>query len=181
MCDPACIKFGTDYLKEKDIQNKEILEVGSYNVNGSLRQNLLEYKPKRYIGVDMVGGPDVDEICNAYDIITRYGKESFDVVLSTEMMEHVENWQLVISNFKNIIRPGGIIVITTRSIGFSKHNYPYDFWRFEPKDMNFIFQDCLIEAIERDPYAPGIFIKVKKPLNFHEVDLSNYKLYDIRQ
>jgi len=179
MCDPACISFGCKYLKPEEIRNKDILEVGSYNINGSLRTYLLENKPSKYIGVDIQAGPFVDQVCNAEDIITVFGKESFDVLVSTEMMEHVEKWKLIVSNFKNILRPNGSLIITTRSIGFAKHDHPFDFWRYEESDMRNIFSDFIIEATEKDIYAPGIFIKAKKPVNFIENNLTEYKLYNV--
>jgi len=77
------------------------------------------------------------------------------------------------------VQAGGIILITTRSVGFPYHGYPYDFWRFEISDMKNIFSDCEILALGRDPSEPGVFIKVRKPEDFNELDLSDYALYSI--
>ena len=76
-------------LKGEEIENKLILEVGSYNVNGSLRLLIESYCPLEYIGVDIEKGPGVDILCyNLYYIklmikeklknIIRYFKKFLD-------------------------------------------------------------------------------------------------------
>ena len=171
--------FGAKNLSRREIQGRKVLEVGSYNVNGSLRPILEAWKPARYTGIDIKEGSGVDIACNAESILEKFGKESFDAVISTELLEHVKDWKKVISNIKNVCKPNGIILITTRSHGASYHGYPSDFWRYELDDMENIFSDCKILVLEKDFETPGVFIKVKKPHNFIEKDLSGYKLYSI--
>src|SRR5207253_9693337 len=112
--------------------------------------------------------------------ITRiFGPETFDIVVSTEMIEHVRNWREAISSIKQVCKPGGTLVLTTRSIGYGYHGYPYDFWRYETEDLKRIFSDFEILALEKDSEAPGVFLKARKPKKFSEADLSSYKLYSI--
>jgi len=173
-----CILFGAINLKKEEIENKRVIEIGSCNVNGNLRPLLESYKPKEYIGIDVMAGPGVDIICDVKDLVKRFGEQSFDIVLSTELLEHVRDWRAAIHNIKTICRKGGIILITCRSFGFGYHGYPSDFWRYEVGDMEYIFSDCTIAKIERDPER-GVFLKALKPENFAEKDLSGYALYSI--
>lgn len=85
----------------------------------------------------------------------HFGNESFDVVISTEMLEHVLNWRLVVSNIKGVVKPGGYIYITTRSKGFGFHSWPYDYWRYELPDIENIFGDYHIVSLLRDQEFPG--------------------------
>jgi len=137
------------------------------------------WEPSEYIGVDIIDGPCVDVICNADELIEKFGSESFDIVLSIEMLEHSRNWKRSIHNIKHVSKSGGYILLTTRSYGYPCHGFPNDFWRFEYDDMKDIFSDCNIEAIESDYQAPGIFIIVKKPLEFIEKDLSDMEIYTL--
>ena len=179
MCHASCINFGIQNLTEKEIQGKRVIEVGSYNVNGSLRNIIEEMSPAEYIGVDITEGPGVDIICNADDLVKKFGENSFDIVISTEMMEHIRNWREVISNLKKLCKPNGIILITTRSYGFEYHGWPYDFWRYEVEDMKEIFSDCNIQSLEPDNLHSGVFIKAIKPINFVEKNFKDYKLHNI--
>jgi len=179
MCNVSCIVFGAKNLSKEEVKGKKVLEVGSCDVNGSLRPIIESWGCSEYVGVDIEKGPGVDIICSAEDIVKRFGKESFDIVISTELLEHVRDWRRAIANIKNVCRLDGTILITTRSYGFRYHAYPFDFWRYEVEDMEEIFSDCKILALEKDPLKPGVFIKVRKPNNFVMNDLSEYKLYSI--
>ena len=180
MCNSACIEFGVRNLAIAEVKGKKIIEVGSYDVNGSLRPIIEAWgNPDEYVGVDIIDGPGIDLICPAEEIIEKFGKESFDIVISTEMLEHVRDWRKVISNFKNICKPNGLILITTRSYGFGYHDFPYDFWRFETEDMTSIFSDCNILNLQHDKSDPGVFIKVQKPPEFVEKNLTSIKLYSV--
>ncbi len=179
MCHISCIVFGVLNLKEEDIKGKKVIEVGSYDVNGSFRKVVESLGSAEYVGIDIAEGPCVDVVCSAEDALETFGTESFDVVISTEVIEHVRDWQKVISNLKNLCKKEGIIFITTRSYGFIYHPTPNDFWRYEKKDIENIFSDCEILAIESDKEFPGVLLMARKPEDFRENDLSNYKLYNI--
>lgn len=118
MCNPTVIAFAERLLTVDMIQGRDVLEVGSLDVNGSIRPYVESFNPARYVGVDMRLGPRVDEVVDASSLVQRFGAASFDVVLTTEMLEHVRDWPTVVSNLKRVLRPGGVLLVTTRSIGF---------------------------------------------------------------
>jgi len=179
MCHESCLDFVKQVLKKEDIEGRSVLEIGSLNVNGSARHYIESLKPSKYLGVDIAAGQGVDEICSIYDIVDRYRSESFDVVISTEVMEHVKNWQKAISNMKQVVRKEGTILLTTRSAGFAYHGWPYDFWRYELSDISTIFSDFDIQFLENDSLMPGILMKAIKPKKYKELNLSDFKLYSI--
>jgi len=179
MCTENCIQFGKKAIKKEEIASRRVLEVGSYNYNGSLRGIIEQYGPREYVGADIIAGRGVDILCSAESLIEHFGEESFDFVVSTELLEHVRDWRVVIHNMKGALNKGGIILLTTRSRGFHYHAYPHDYWRFEEEDMRRIFSDFEILLIEKEEKHPGIFIKAKKGNGPREIDLSSYKLYSI--
>ncbi|HEY7937625.1 MAG TPA: class I SAM-dependent methyltransferase [Candidatus Limnocylindrales bacterium] len=169
VCGTSGIAFAERVLTAGEIEGKDVLEVGSLDFNGSIRPHVESLKPARYVGVDMMPGQRVDIVMDAAALVERFGPASFDVVLTTEMMEHVRDWPTVISNLKRVLRPGGLLLVTTRSIGFQYHGYPYDFWRYEPEDMRVIFTDLDIEVLERDPDSPGVFLLARQREHLAEV------------
>lgn len=168
-------------LKVDEIKNKRIIEFGSRTDGDSIRNVFEKWGCKKYIGIDYVAGKNVDVVCNAENILDTFQKNSFDIVLCFEMMEHIADWRKAISNIKNICKEKGIIFITTRSRGFPYHHAKNetDFWRYEKSDMEDIFSDCNVLESEYDASQPGIFVKVKKPESFVEKDISNICLYSI--
>lgn len=179
MCNTNGLAFSIRNLKRNEIEDKKVLEAGAYDVNGSVQSILKSWGPKEYVGVDITEGPGVDVVCDAGDLVEKFGNNRFDTVVSNEMLEHAREWKKVISNLKNVVKPGGVILVTTRSHGFGYHAFPYDFWRYELEDMREIFSDCEILVLEDDAQEPGVLVKVRKPEHFVEKDLSNYKLYSI--
>src|SRR5438128_488597 len=179
MCNEACLEFGRRHLLPDEITGKKVLEVGSMDVNGSLRAIVQRMAPSAYVGVDIATGPGVDVVCRVSELVARFGEAAFDTVISTEMLEHVRDWRVAVSNMKRVLKVGGTIVITTRSPGFPYHGYPYDFWRYEPDDIRTIFADMQLQALASDPLAPGVFLKARKPDPFVERDLAHVALHSV--
>ncbi|MBN1688049.1 MAG: methyltransferase domain-containing protein [Candidatus Omnitrophica bacterium] len=179
MCHPSCLEFGQTILRREDIEGKSVIEVGAYDVNGSFRPIAQAFHPSSYLGVDITQGPGVDEICRAEDLLKQYGENRFDMVICTEMLEHVLDWQLIVHNLKALLKPEGCLVVTTRSEGFAYHGYPYDFWRYDIEDARHIFSDLKIERLEKDPMEPGVFLFARKPKGFTEKQIADHKLYAV--
>lgn len=180
MCNVAVIEFFVHNIRIEEFNGKSVLEVGSKYVNGSVRPLIEKFtSPKEYIGVDIEPGKYVDIILPAEKLVKYFGEETFDVVISTELLEHVKDWRLVVNNMKRILKLGGCIYITTRSYGFSYHGYPYDYWRYEAEDMHKIFSDFEILVLEKDPLAPGVFLKARKPTDYKPNSLQDTTLYSM--
>lgn len=180
MCNVAVIEFFIENVEIEEFEGKRVLEVGSKYINGSIRPFIERFmKPKEYIGVDIEPGRFVDVILPAERLVEYFGEESFDVVISTELLEHVRDWRLVVDNMKKVLKRGGYIYITTRSRGFPYHGYPYDFWSYELEDMVKIFSDFKIVCLKRDPSMPGVFIKARKPEDWRPIKLSDIALYSM--
>ncbi len=168
MCGQSGIDFGARVLTAEMIAGRQVLEVGARDVNGSLRPHIESLGPTRYVGADIEMGPGVDDIVDAGALVSHYGLESFDLVVTTETVEHTREWRAVMSNLKRVLRPGGHLLVTTRSPGFHYHGWPYDYWRYTQDDMRAIFSDLEVIAIEDDPEAPGVFMLARRPEVFTE-------------
>lgn len=162
-----------------EVAGRRVLEVGARNVNGSVRPIIEALHPQSYLGIDIEMGDGVDEICDVMALTDRFGEDAFDLVVSTELVEHVRDWRRAFNNMKRVLRADGVIVVTTRSPGFKIHGYPFDYWRYEREDMRRIFADFTILALDDDRVAPGVFVKASKPADWRPADLSNVCLHSV--
>ncbi len=175
----SCITFAAKYLTPNIVSGKRMLDVGACDFNGTIRPLMESYNVGEYIGIDLIEDSSVDIVMNADDIVDVFGKESFDIVLSMEMMEHTKDWRKSLSGLKSVCKVGGIIIITSPSVGYPYHGYPDDYWRYEPEDLRDIMSDCEILGLEKDEKGPGSFICVRKPLAFSEYDASKICLHSM--
>jgi len=168
----SVIDWFKSVVAPSEIVGRRVLEVGSMDVNGTVRPLFEAHGPREYVGVDFQPGRGVDRVCDANSLVATFGPGSFDVVVSTEMIEHTPDWRLAVFNMKQVLAPEGLLFVTTRSPGFEYHGYPHDHWRYTPQDFVVIFRDMRIRDLASDPFKPGVFIKAVKPLSFVPADLS---------
>jgi hypothetical protein len=148
-------------LPASDVAGARVLEVGSYDVNGSVRPLVEAHGPASYLGVDQSGGPRVDKVVSCYDLVDTFGPDAFDIVISTEMLEHVDDWQRAVAELAGVA--ADLLVITTRSKGFPYHPFPGDFWRYSIGTMENIVDGIgFVGTVENDPECPGVFVKARK-------------------
>lgn len=168
-----------DNLSSEDLAGKNVLEVGSLDVNGSIRPFAESLGPASYLGIDIQAGPGVDRVVDAQNLVEEFGSNAFDVILTTDAAEHIKDWKLAFAAMKSVLRPGGLILLTTVAKGFYYHGYPFDFWRYEIDDLKSIFDDFEIEVLQENKERHAVFIRARKPIDWKERDLSNDELYSI--
>jgi len=166
----SVLEFGKEVLLPEYCHSKRIIEIGSKDINGSLRPYVESLKPSEYIGTDFQPGRGVDKVINVNDLLTEFGKESFDVIISTEMLEHCEDWKRAIEIMFSLCKMNGIILLTARGPGFRYHAYPYDYWRFTVKDIEKIFKDNAILHNRKDFFSPGILSQIQKTSEIVHID-----------
>jgi len=142
-------RFVDKYLEKN--QSYSIAEIGSYNVNGSIRPHFSN-ENWFYLGFDIVSGPDVDIVIPESNWPQEYHNK-FDVVVSSQVMEHVKrpwSWMRDVASF---CKPGGIIYICTPNT-ISYHPHPIDCWRVWPEGMRACMEDAMLTIVE--VYASNI-------------------------
>lgn len=118
--------FFHTYLTGPDLV---VAEVGSRNVNGSLRQFATE-NIKSYTGFDFVAGNGVDVVlADPYRL--PLADESVDAVVCSSCLEHSEMFWLTFLEMLRVLRPAGLCYLNVPSNG-QFHRFPVDCWRFYP-------------------------------------------------
>jgi SAM-dependent methyltransferase len=86
-----------------------------------------------YVGADIPGNALAD-VDIAPDGTIPLPDESFDLVLSTQVLEHVEDPAAYLSECFRLLRPGGALVLSTHGIMYY-HRDPEDYWRWTPAGL----------------------------------------------
>lgn len=107
------------YVKNKYsdyFENSKVLEIGSLDINGSMR---LFFSECDYLGIDVGEGPGVDLVSQGqeYDALD----ESFDVCASGECFEHNPYWAETFCNMVRMCKSGGLVLFTCATIGRKEH------------------------------------------------------------
>jgi SAM-dependent methyltransferase len=99
------------------IRGARVLEIGSYDVNGSVRRIFGEAGD--YVGIDLHEGPGVDRVGFGHEVADPDG--SFDVAISGECFEHDPHWAETLTNMARLVRPGGLVAFSCASRGRPEH------------------------------------------------------------
>lgn len=141
-----------------DDPTHHVLEVGSRDVNGSLRP--LFARAGAYTGIDMEAGPGVDIVGDAADVASA--GVLFDVVVSTELLEHCDRFWAALDAMGAALAAGGWLMLTARGWtpdgrAMFEHSYPHDYWRFGPQSVPLLLElaGCDLIETEQDDQAPG--------------------------
>jgi len=82
----------------------------------------------RYVGADIPGNPSADVEIRADGTVPVPDGEQ-DLVLSSQVLEHVEDTDTYLAECRRVLRPGGSLVLTTHGIMYY-HRDPEDYWRW---------------------------------------------------
>lgn len=110
-----CVEKYPHHLNNKD---SNIIEFGSFNENGSLRDFITNYDD--YIGIDWRAGPRVDVVSLAHEYKSD---KSFDAVLSASMLEHDPFWSDSITNMVSFMKNNSILILSWGSALNTPHYY----------------------------------------------------------
>lgn len=115
----------------RTMQAPKILEIGSRARSGITRKQLLP-AGARYLGVDIMDGPNVDQVCDAHSLSAALPGMQFNAIMAFSVLEHLlMPWKFVIE-LNKVMAPKAIGFFTTHQC-WPIHDAPWDFWRFSDR------------------------------------------------
>ena len=126
----TAMEFGAVFFKAyaQNATGLTILDIGSQDVNGSLRSVAPEQNT--YIGIDFMEAKGVDVvITDPYAL--PFEDNTADIIVSSSCFEHAEFFWLLFNEAMRLLKPNGLLYINAPSNG-DFHRYPLDCWRFYP-------------------------------------------------
>lgn len=118
-----------------------VLEVGSMNINGSVREF---FPDMEYIGMDMREGYGVDLVADV--LKHHFADGQFGTIITTEMLEHCTEPWTAVDRMSRWIAPGGHLIVTVPFM-FDIHDYPSDYWRFTREGLRYLFTHAGLQTI----------------------------------
>jgi SAM-dependent methyltransferase len=88
---------------------------------------LLADRAGAYRGLDARPGPHVDDVGEAEHL--PYADASFDVVVCTQVLEHLDDPSAAVREIARVLAPGGVAFVSTHGV-FLYHPDPIDYWRW---------------------------------------------------
>lgn len=106
-----------EYVRRySNFEPQSIVEIGSRNVNGAVRDL---FNQEHYTGIDLRPGPGVDI---AVDALKWNPPSLVDLVICTEVLEHMEAWRDLVLHACTWLNFGGRIIITCAGPGREPHS-----------------------------------------------------------
>lgn len=122
MSHPSVITFFSEVLlalKERLPANPSVCEIGSYDVNGSVRVAVQSaVTPAQYLGIDLTPGPGVDVVCSGHQFDSP---KPFDLTISAECLEHNPHYEDTLRNLRRLTSPVGYTIISCATTGRLEH------------------------------------------------------------
>ncbi len=100
-----------------------VLDLGGQDVNGTVHdviRDLVGQHVELQV-LDIEPGPGVTIVADARNTQWWSTDDFYDLVVSTEMLEHVKDWDLTIRTAAAVLRDGGWFVGTCASLGRAPH------------------------------------------------------------
>lgn len=103
-------------------------------------------KCSRYVRADIEAGPNVDRVLRP-DGLTNEADASYDFVLSTQVLEHVQHPRQYLQECRRILRPMGRVLLTTHGM-YEEHGCPHDYQRWTAIGLEELFRQAGFEIIQ---------------------------------
>jgi SAM-dependent methyltransferase len=88
------------------------------------------------VDVDPARGPDI--VADAHAL--PFADNSFDLLLCTEMLEHVVDPPRALSEMRGVLKPDGRLLLTTRFV-YPLHDTPNDYFRFTRFGLEYLLRE----------------------------------------
>lgn len=111
------------------------------------------YFPDR-VGFDRTPGPGVDVAGSAYEL--PFEDASFDLILCTEVLEHLETPHLALGEMYRVLAEGGELILTTRFL-YPIHDGPYDYFRYTKHGLRYLLAGWEITTLRKETCAIDTF------------------------
>jgi SAM-dependent methyltransferase len=133
-CSPVWLLNGRMDTITRDILTASVASDSHWlDVGCGLKPFVSSFKDASYTGIDVKVSGRADELKlpdKYFDGVNiPYEDCMFDGILSTQVLEHVENLDILLSECKRVLKPGGYFIVSVPFV-YKEHETPHDYRRF---------------------------------------------------
>ena len=121
--------------------NTKVLEIGSRCVSSQAHWKRF-FPDVQYTGIDIIDGDNVDLVADAHKLSEYFTKESFDLVISFAVFEHLAMPWVVAEEISRVLKVGGHAAVETH-FSYSEHELPWHFFQFNSTALECLFNEAL--------------------------------------
>lgn len=132
-----------------------ILEIGARDINGAPAR-----RTAFHFGCDLIVGQGVDVQADGHAL--PFAENYFDFVICAETLEHDQAPWITAQEMFRVTKQGGLVIVTVPGIGFPRHDFPSDYWRFTEDGLALLFADFTIMECVPDAAEKAVRLHAKK-------------------
>ena len=150
--------FSTRYLHLRELKKQTLQLLDRYNPRGTDSvlldfgcgdmpyREVIEPRVGRYVGVDLEMNPKAEHTID-FDSKTTLPDNYADIVLSNQVLEHVDSPEGYLQEARRLLKPDGVMVLSTHGYWFY-HPTPNDYWRWTSAGLKKTIEAAGFELIE---------------------------------
>lgn len=161
-------RYNLDYFIKKHATEKRTLNIGSGT------SPYIDHFPNS-VNLDIEKSGFVDILGDAQNL--PFKDKTFEVILATEILEHLKEPQKAIDEMKRVCKNNGKLILTTRFI-FPLHDTPNDYYRYTKYGLRHLLREWRIIEIKEETDTVGSIAVLLQRIGF-QCDILYFKPFKL--
>jgi SAM-dependent methyltransferase len=132
------------YAYDNYLKSEEVLI--DYGCGSMPYRSLFSAKVKNYMGADLSDNPQIEIKLDPNGRL-QYDDSKANVVLSTQVLEHVDDPNLYLKEAHRVLKHDGLLLLTTHGY-WMYHPDPYDYWRWTSAGLKKVVEMNGFEVVD---------------------------------
>lgn len=141
-----CLRNAIGGMIERHVAGRSMMTLVDYGCGTMPYRPMFEPHIETYIACDLSGNVLADVPLDK-DGRLPLADACADIVLSSQVLEHVPNPQLYLSESWRVLQPGGLLMLSTHGV-WGYHPDPTDYWRWTSQGLPKIIEMSGFQMVE---------------------------------
>lgn len=137
----------TAHLIEKHVAGRSIHTLADLGCGELPYQHILRDHCSEYLAIDIPGNPRANRTVDLATNRCNVDSGSCDIVWSVQVLEHVADYNMYLTEARRIMSDDGLIIASTHG-QWKYHPDPIDYWRWTSEGLKRTFENNGFEIVE---------------------------------